>query len=248
MRWANFIGDVMITKTIACALAALALASGLANADEADIRKAITSLYGKELKVDAVRKAGMLGLYEVQIGSDILYSDEKGSYLIQGEIIDAKAKANITEARKNKLSQIKFSDLPLDLAVKTVRGNGHRVFATFEDPNCGYCKKLAKDMVGMTDLTIYTFLIPILSPDSKVKSKTIWCSADRSKAWNDWMLHETLPAAASCDTPTDKVMALAEKLGVRGTPTIFLTSGERIPGAVPAARLEQELQRVAALK
>lgn len=238
----------MIKKTIACALAALALAAGLARADEADIRKALTSLYGTELKVAAVRKAGVLGLYEVQIGSDILYSDDKGNYFVQGDIIDAKAKTNLTEARKNKLSQIKFSDLPLELAVKTVRGNGRRVFATFEDPNCGYCKKLAKDMVGMTDLTIYTFLIPILTPDSAVKSKAIWCSADRSKAWNAWMLHETVPVAASCDTPTEKVLALAQKLGVHGTPTIFLVNGERIPGAVPAARLEQELQRVAALK
>ncbi len=238
----------MIKNIIACALAALALAAGLARADEADIRKSLTSLYGADLKVDAVRKAGVLGLYEVQIGSDILYSDDKGSYFVQGDIIDAKSKTNLTEARKNKLSQIKFSDLPLELAVKTVRGNGRRVFATFEDPNCGYCKKLAKDMVGMTDLTIYTFLIPILTPDSVVKSKAIWCSADRSKAWNAWMLHETVPAAASCDTPTEKVLALAQKLGVHGTPTIFLINGERIPGAVPAARLEQELQRVAALK
>lgn len=238
----------MIKKTLACALAALALASGLARADEADIRKSLASLYGPDLKVDAVKKAGALGLYEVQIGTDILYSDEKGSYLIQGDIIDAKAKKNLTEARKNKLSQIKFSDLPLELAIKTVRGNGRRVFATFEDPNCGYCKKLAKDMVGMTDLTVYTFLIPILSPDSTVKSKAIWCSGDRSKAWNEWMLHDTAPAAASCDTPTEKVLALAQKLGVHGTPTIFLSNGERIPGAVPAARLEQDLERVAMLR
>ena len=238
----------MIKRTLACALAALALAAGLAHADEADIRKALTSLYGSGIKVDAVKKAGALGLYEVQIGGDILYSDEKGNYIVQGEIIDAKAKKNLTEERKAKLSQIKFSDLPLELAVKTVRGNGRRIFATFEDPNCGYCKKLAKDMVGMTDLTIYTFLIPILTPDSAVKSKAIWCSSDRSKAWNDWMVHGTPPAGASCETPSEKLLALAQKLGVHGTPTIFLANGERIPGAVPAARLEQELDRVAMAK
>ena len=238
----------MFKKILACGLAALTIAGGLARADEADIKKAVASLYGANIKVDAVKKAGVLGLFEVQIGTDILYSDEKGSYFLQGEIVDVKAKKNLTEARKAKLSQIKFSDLPLDLAVKTVRGTGRRVFATFEDPNCGYCKKLAKDMVGMSDYTVYTFLIPILSADSADKTKAIWCSADRSKAWNDWMVKGTAPAAATCETKIDKVMALAEKLGVHGTPTIFLTNGERIPGAIPAAKLEEALNRVASGK
>ena len=236
-------------KYIALAFCALlTLGTSLAHADEAEIRKALTSLYGPRLPIDAVRKAGVLGLYEVQIGSDILYADEKGSYIIQGEIIDAKAKKNITDARKNKILQIKFSDLPLDMAVKTVRGNGRRIFATFEDPNCGYCKKLAKDMATMNDITIYTFMIPILSADSANKSKAIWCATDRSRAWNDWMINGTAPATASCDTPIDKILALGQKIGVRATPTIFLASGERIPGAIPAAQLEQELDRVANAK
>lgn len=235
----------MIKKILACGLAAFYLAAGIAYAGEADIRKAMASL---GLNADEVRKADPLGLYEVRIGDDLWYADEKGSYLIHGDIIDVKAKANLTEARRNKLSQIKFSDLPLELAVKTVRGNGKRVFATFEDPNCGYCKKLAKDMVGMNDITMYTFLLPILSADSGEKSKAIWCAADRSKAWSDWMVNGTMPAAANCAVPTAKVMALAEKYKIHGTPTIFLANGERIPGAVPAARLEQDLNRVASAK
>lgn len=238
----------MLNKIFACVLAALTLAAGLARADEKDIRKALTSVYGPNLKIDAVRKAGALGLYEVQVGHDILYSDAKGSYLFQGDIIDVKARTNLTEARKTKLSQIKFSELPLELAIKTVHGNGRRVFATFEDPNCSYCKKLAKDMVGMTNMTIYTFLIPILSPDSVTKSQAIWCSSDRSKAWNAWMLNGTAPVAAKCEAPIDKLLALADRLGVHGTPTIFLANGERIPGAVPAAQLEQALERVASAR
>lgn len=238
----------MKNKIIAGLCAILALAAGLARADEAEIRKALTSLYGPGIPIAAVHKAGVLGLYEIQVGTDILYSDDKGSYFIQGEIIDVKSRKNLTEARKNKLMQIKFSDLPLDLAIKTVRGNGKRVFATFEDPNCGYCKKLAKDMTAMTDFTLYTFLIPILSADSSVKSKAIWCSADRAKAWNDWMVNGNQPAAASCDTPIEKNLALSQKIGVRATPTIFFTNGERVPGAIPVAQLEQELDRVAAAK
>ena len=236
----------MSKKIALCALTVLLLATGLARADEADIKKAVAALLGPTVKVDAVRKAGALGLYEVQIGSDVLYADEKGSYLLQGDILDVKAKRNLTQERKSKLSQIKFSDLPLSLAVKTVRGNGKRVFATFEDPNCGYCKKLAKDMAGVTDVTIYTFLYPILSPDSAEKSKAVWCSSDRSKAWYDWMVNGTPASAANCENVIDKVMALGRRLNVQGTPTIFLANGDRIPGAVPAAQLEEALNRVAA--
>ena len=235
----------MINRIIACGLAAFFLAAGMAYAGEADVRKAMASL---GLNADEVRKTDPLGLYEVRIGDDIWYADDKGNYLIHGDIIDVKARANLTEVRRNKLAQIKFSDLPLELAVKTVRGNGKRVFATFEDPNCGYCKKLAKDMVSMNDFTMYTFMLPILSADSGEKSKAIWCAADRSKAWSDWMVNGAMPAAANCAVPTEKVMALAQKYKIHGTPTIFLANGERIPGAVPVARLEQDLNRVASAK
>ncbi|MCX7169793.1 MAG: DsbC family protein [Proteobacteria bacterium] len=238
----------MFNKILACALAVVCLAVSVARADEADIKKAVTALYGSNAKVSTVRKAEALGLYEVQIGSEIIYADEKGSYFIQGDIIDVKAHINLTDARRNKLAQIKFSELPLELAVKTVRGNGKRVFATFEDPNCGYCKKLAKELVGMTDFTMYTFMIPILSADSGEKSKAIWCAADRSKSWSDWMVNGVAPEAGNCATPVDKVLALSQKLNVRGTPAIFFSNGERIPGFVPAAKLDQELSRIAALK
>lgn len=240
----------MNKKILTCLCVLLAVAANLARADEAEVRKAVTTLFGPNIPIDAVRKAGILDLYEVQVGTDILYADKKGNYIIQGDIIDVKGKRSITDARRSKLQEIKFADLPLELALKTVRGSGRRVFATFEDPNCGYCKKLAKDIATMNDITMYTFLIPILSADSTAKSKAIWCASDRLKAWNDWMISGAAPAAAvaGCDTPVEKILALGSRIGVRATPTIFLANGERIPGAIPAARLEQELDRVAALK
>lgn len=237
----NFFGRILI------GIVAIAATIPAAFADEADIRKSVEALFSGA-KVDAVRKAGAMGLYEVQIGTDIIYSDDKGAYLFQGEILDTKLRKNITEARKNKLAQIKFSDLPLELAVKTVKGNGKRVFATFEDPNCGYCKKLAKELVGVTDYTMYTFLFPILAPDSTDKSRAIWCATDPSKAWNDWMTNGVPAKEASCDNPIEKITALGQKLGIHGTPTIFFTDGNRIPGFVPAAQLEQMLNKVAVAK
>jgi thiol:disulfide interchange protein DsbC len=230
----------MFTRILVSFCLALSLlAGGLAHADEASVRKAFEAWMGD--KVDGVRKAGVLGLYEIQIGNEIYYTDEKVSVLIDGQLVDTKTRKSLTQERLAKLSAIKFSDLPLEYAVKTVRGDGKRVFATFEDPNCGYCKKLAKDIAGMNNVTIYTFLLPILAPDSADKSRAIWCAPDRAKAWRDFMLAGALPSAGKCEAPIEKVIAVASKYHIRATPTIFLSNGERISGAIPAAALEQKL-------
>jgi thiol:disulfide interchange protein DsbC len=233
---------------VAASLALLATAASAQNT-EANVKKSIEASLGEGAKVDNVRKAGALNLYEVQIGGDILYTDDKASHFIVGHLIDAKSRKDLTQERIDKLSQIKFSELPLDLAIKQVKGNGgngKRTIATFEDPNCTYCKKLAKELQGVTDVTVYTFLFPILSPDSIDKSKAIWCASDRAKAWTDYMVSGTSPAAGKCDTAAlDKVMALAHKLNIRGTPAIFLADGSRVPGFMPAARLEEAMKHAA---
>ena len=150
---------------------------------------------------------------------------------------------NHTAERMHKLMAIKFSDLPLEYAVKQVRGDGRRVMATFEDPNCGYCKKLAREVVKLDNVTIYTFLLPILSPDSLEKSNQIWCSADRAKAWNDWMQDGRAPSGkGDCDTTAvQKTVELGRRLNINGTPTLFFADGDRIPDAVPIAQIEQKL-------
>lgn len=223
----------------------MGLISGSVAADEASVKKSAEAFLN--VKVDEVRKTPYLGgIYELNVGGQLLYTDEKVTHILNGEIVDVKTRKNLTEDRARQLSQINFSDLPLDLAVKQVRGTGKRVFATFEDPNCGYCKRLAKDLQAMTDVTIYTFLYPILSQDSVEKSRAIWCAPNRAKAWNDWMIGGTAPdASLRCDHPVDKIVALGQKLRINGTPTIFFTDGDRVPGAVPVARIEQKLASVA---
>lgn len=238
----------MIKQVLMGSMAALLAFTVQADNGEAEVKKAVEASLGKTVKVDNVREAGFLGLYEVQVGGDILYTDRKAGYLLIGDVVDAKSRRNLTEERKNRLAQIKFSDLPLELAVKQVRGNGKRIVATFEDPNCGYCRKLAQELQGVNDVTIYTFLYPILSSDSADKAKAIWCAPDRAKAWNDLMIAGTAPASASgnCDGGTiDKVTALGRKLNIRGTPTIFFSDGSRIPGYVNGAQIEQRLGKPA---
>ncbi|NVM77961.1 thiol:disulfide interchange protein DsbC [Duganella sp. SG902] len=211
------------------------------------IKKLIEPRLGENVKVDSVKETPYSGLYEVRIGSDILYTDKTATYLINGHIFNLTTGADLTRERIDEISKIKFSDLPLDKAIKTVKGDGSRVIAVFEDPNCGYCKRLRQTTLKETDnVTIYTFMYNILSDDSFTKSKNIWCAADRSKAWDDWMVGgKAAPAAgASCVAPNDEVLALGRKLGVSGTPAIFFADGSRIPGAIDAKTLEAKLNKV----
>lgn len=230
----------MIKKFLPLALALAFVAT--VHADEGDVRKGMEAKLGA--KVESVTKSGYLGLYEVYAEGNIFYTDEKVSAIIAGgQLIDAKTMKNTTEERMRKLTAIKFNELPLDRAIKQVKGNGKRVLATFEDPNCGYCKRLAKDLQKVDNVTIYTFLLPILSEDSLKKSRQIWCSNDRAKSWNDWMIDaKAPPAKEDCDTTAvDKNREFGRKLNITGTPTIFFADGERVPGAMPLERIEQKL-------
>lgn len=229
----------VLSLTLAMACASFAMA------DEAEIRKAMEAKLGT--KVDSVAKSGYLGLYEVYADGAIFYTDEKVSAIVVGgQLVDAKSMKNVTDERMRKLTAIRFGDLPLERAIKQVRGDGKRVLASFEDPNCGYCKRLAKEMQKLDNVTVYTFLLPILSEDSVSKSRQIWCSSDRAKAWNDWMIEGKAPAGREdCDTSAiTKNQDFGRKLNISGTPTLFFGDGERIPGAVPLARIEQKLNQV----
>lgn len=207
---------------------------------EAIIKRTLEGRLGG-VKVDAVAKTPYLGLYEVRLDSEILYTDEKMTYIFSGNIIDGKSMQNLTQKRLRDLSAVKWENLPLDAAVKTVRGNGKRMLAIFSDPNCPYCKRFEKDLAKVDDVTIYTFLYPILSQDSHDKSNAVWCSADKSKAWSELMLNGTVPVAARCNTPIEKNLELGRKYRVSGTPTIIFANGERVPGAIPQAQLEKLL-------
>lgn len=216
------------------------------SANEDAVKKAVETFAGSAA-VDSVSRTPYGGLYEVVLKSgDLIYTDEKATFIIDGRVIDTRTRKDMTQARMNQLSAIDFSTLPLNQAIKQVKGNGKRVIATFEDPNCGYCKRLGKELAEMDNVTIYTFLYPILSADSTAKSNSIWCAKDKAKVWTDWIVNAKAPASASCDTSAvDKNVALGQKLRISGTPTIFLADGTRIGGYLPAAELEKAMTAVA---
>ncbi|MEC5218393.1 thiol:disulfide interchange protein DsbC [Actimicrobium sp. GrIS 1.19] len=207
---------------------------------ETAIKKLIEPKLGDGAVVESVRKTPYSGLFELRVGGEILYTDAEARYLFVGRVLDTKNFKDLTKARVDEINQVKFSDLPLELAVKTVRGDGKRIIAVFEDPDCGYCKRFRQTLQTVDNVTVYTFMYNILSEASAPKSRNVWCAADRSKAWDEWMLKgkEAPVAAAGCIAPNDKVLALGQKLRVTGTPTIFFADGSRIPGAVDNKGLE----------
>ncbi|MGB9992424.1 DsbC family protein [Massilia sp. SM-13] len=229
------------------ASAMLMSCAGAENSVEENIRKAVEPRLGEGVKIDSVKATPYAGLYEIRVGDEIRYTDKTGSYLIVGHVFNLKTSEDLTQARIDDINKIKFSDLPLELALKTVKGNGKRVIAVFEDPNCGYCKRFRQQALKDVDnVTVYTFMYNILSPDSVVKSKNIWCSADRNKAWDEWMISgKAAPAApANCTAPNEQVLALGQKLRVNGTPAIFFADGSRIPGAIDLQTLESKFSSI----
>ncbi len=233
-------------KRSSCALVALFLACAVvpaAFADEAAIRKNIGERVPDFPKIDEVTKSAVPGLYELRIGSDIIYTDEQGNYLIEGQLIETKTRTNITEQRISKLTAIDFKSLPLKDAMVWKQGTGERKLVVFADPNCGYCKKFERDLQSVKDVTVYTFLYPILGGDSSEKSRQIWCAMDNTKAWRDWMIKGT-PATDSpqCDVSAlQRNVALGRKHKINGTPGLVFEDGRKQPGAVSSDQLEKQL-------
>jgi len=232
-------------------LLGLALLSALpAMADEADIRRAIESKLG--VKVDSVQPTPLPGIYEVSFktrdGPQVVYSDEKGGYLMTGSLIEAKSGRDLTEEKLTKLSAIDFDSLPLDMAVKVQRGNGKRVLAMFSDPYCPYCRRLEQTLLQIDDLTVYVFMYPVIRPDAADHSRSVWCSKDRAKAWLDLAAAEKpkVPTASpNCANPVDKVLELGRSLRVNGTPTLYFANGERASGGLQVGQLRAKLDEIA---
>ena len=224
-------------------------AAASAHADEASIKKSVSTFFGvPEAAIESVRRIPQGGLYEIlSAGGELLYTDEAVSFIVSGSIIDTGTGQNITRARIEKLSSIDFKVLPLKQAIKRVNGNGKRILVTFEDPNCGFCKRLAQELQKVKNVTIYTFLFPMLSDDSVSKSRYIWCAKDNAAAWKDWIIDGKAPKALDCDsTAIDRNAVLARELRIEGTPAMFLADGTRISGYRDADALEQALAAVPA--
>jgi len=238
----------MLRKIVPIVATCGVLASGLAVANEA-LKKTLQAKV-PQLTVESVGKSPLPGFYEVVANGAVFYVDEKGKYLIVAErVLDLDAKKDILEERMNKLTGIRFDSLPLELAFKNVKGNGKRKLAVFSDPDCPYCRRLEQDLKQLSDVTVYTFLLPIqgLHPAAAEKARAVWCSPDRQKTWDEMMLNNVNPTGPnSCENPVDKIAGFAQEKRISATPTMFLADGTRISGARPAGELDRLLNEAQA--
>jgi len=219
--------------------------SSFTHADEDVLREIMKKTY-PELPIKGIEKTKFNDLYEVYIGGQIIYTNETFDFLIvEGRVVDPKTKIDLTDLRLEELTRINFKDLPLSDAIKVVKGNGKRKIAIFSDVDCPYCKQLEKkELSNMDNITIYTFLYPLaIHPEAEEKSKKIWCAKDRAKAWSEYIFKDKLPKnPGDCKTPINKIVKLGKDLGISSTPTIILSNGKRVPGAIPYKQLEEYLR------
>ena len=193
------------------------------------------------MTVESVTRSPFAGLYEVVLDGEIVYTDEKAEYFFGGNIYDIRTlpPRNLTQERLSGLAAKAFTDAR-ELAIKRVRGNGARTLFTFEDPNCVYCKSLQRELAKIDNVTIYTFLLPILSQDSVNKSVAVWCAQDRAEAWEALMSRDAAPeAGSSCSHPLKQIAAIARRFQIQNTPAIFLGDGKQIGGLRSALDIEK---------
>jgi len=204
----------------------------------------LQSLY-PSTRFGAINATPWPGVFEVAMGSNLAYVDQSGQYFLFGHLYDMKSQRDITAERKDLLTRIDFDTLPLLDAIREVRGDGSLVLAIFSDPDCPYCQKLESDLRSLTDVTIYTFLMPLVSlhPAAHSKAVSIWCAKDRIAAWQATMWRgESIPQS-DCPHPVDRNVALGERLGINGTPTLISVDGRMLPGAASKDQIEAWLQR-----
>lgn len=229
------------------ALMALSVqAQTLSARQEAQLKSTLTSRVPELAALKAIRATPFKGLYEIEIGSQVLYTDAKGEFLIEGHMLETRTQRNLTQERLDDLNKVDFASFPLKDAVVWKNGTGQRKLVIFSDPHCGYCKRLETELQSIKDVTVYTFLIPILSEDSKTMSERIWCAKDRTQSYRDWMITGTMPPRllGMCgNSPIARNLQMSQKLRVQGTPAMFFEDGSRLASAAPVAEIEKRLQR-----
>jgi thiol:disulfide interchange protein DsbC len=208
-----------------------------ASADEQAIRQLFKSKL-PNTQVISVEKLRYAELYEVTVQGDkgyaVFYTDALGQVMFVGNLIETRTDRNLTEERVRKLSAIDWNKLPFHWAVTTRRGQGRRQIAIFSDPNCPFCQTFEKDLAAVEDITVHIFMWPVIKLESVRQTKSVWCSKDRAKAWNDLMLKRVESTAPTdCENPIEELVALGKRLGASSTPTWFLPNGEKYVGAQP---------------
>lgn len=187
------------------------------------------------------------GIFEVVVDGELVYTDSSGRYaFVGGALMDMKERKDLTAAHNEKRMSIPFDKLPLQQAIKEVRGDGSKVFAVFEDPNCPICRVFTKFIDQLDNVTVYRFMFPVISPQSQNLVRMAWCSSDRAGVWKAMMQGARPQLSESCDTSgLVKILSAGERFQINNTPTVVLANGKRLVGATPPEQFIDELEKSA---
>ncbi|WP_418515138.1 DsbC family protein [Delftia sp. PS-11] len=211
----------------------------------AQIRAGIDANTDKSVRVDAIKTTPVKGIYEVISDNEIFYVEETGRYsFIGGSLMDMKLRQDLTAQHQDRRMAIPFDQLPLQHAIKEVHGDGSRVIAVFEDPNCPICRVFTKFVDQLENVTVYRFMLPVISPQSQNLARMAWCSNDRAGVWKAMMngARPKLPEACNVDGLVE-ILRAGERWQINNTPTVVLASGKRLVGATPPEQFIEELNK-----
>lgn len=223
---------------------ALAVAAPLAQAADAEqaIRKTLNTLQ-PDLKVESVSASPLKGLHQVQLeGGRVLYMSEDGQYLMQGYLYQMRdgQMVNLTEQAENVAVARQLNALPRNEMVIFAPKNPKTHITVFTDTDCGYCQLLHKEVAELNRQGVEVRYVAY--PRAGVGSSTyndlvsVWCAKNPQDAMNQAKARKKVPAA-TCENPVAKQFELGQRIGVQGTPAIFLANGQLIPGYQPADKL-----------
>lgn len=243
-------------RALAAALMLAMLSTAAAASPDEDQVLAVLAKAHPNTHFTSVARTPVPDLYEVWMGANVAFvSGKDPRYLIFGRLYDTVAMQDLTAPKLAKAQRLRtdaargeqdkqtvsFAELPLADAIETVKGDGSRVMAVFSDPLCPYCKRLMPELDGLDDVTLYTFLLPYHGAETPL---AIWCARDQRQAYEKFMLHgdaSSFAAAPACANPLERNLALARRLGVNGTPTLFFASGGRLEGYAERSVIEAHL-------
>ena len=144
------------------------------------------------------------GVYEVVMGQNVAYVGGDGRHFLFGHLFDMRTQQDLTAAKlaqrdetPAEARQVNFATLPLQDAVKMVKGDGSRLLAVFSDPRCPYCKALDEELAKLDNVTVYTFLLPWLGPESRPAAEALWADAVPDRANDTTVLDRNLKLASS---------------------------------------------------
>ncbi len=231
----------MIKKTLALAFVSFISTLSLANVDTV---KSSLAKQHPNLKIENIQTTDMKGIYSGSMDGQVVYVGEDAQHILMGSMFRLSDQKNLTKDLVLKQNSIDWKKLPLQDAVKMVRGNGKRQIAVFSDPNCPYCKQLETELSKLNDVTIYTFIYPIKTQSITV-SKQVFCEKDPALAWSNLIAKGIQPSSKkTCANPIERNLSLGKSLALNGTPAIIFSNGFKVMGAYPAQEIEKMWQEL----